>query len=176
MLCPEGAITEINKEIGFVEKAIVKGIEFIRGTLTIGSALAPPVIKKVKSRISKDKLNIIDSPPGTSCPMINAVSGSDYCILVTEPTPFGLNDLKSAVESVRKLEIPFGVIINRAGLGDKIIEDYLFEEKIPLLLKIPFNKLYAKSYANGNILIEDYPNLKQDFLQLWNFIEGRIKA
>ncbi|WP_422445044.1 P-loop NTPase [Thermoanaerobacterium sp. DL9XJH110] len=152
LLCPPGAITEIHKEIGFVERGTARGMEFIQGTLSIGSVLAPPVIKKVKSRIKSGpvvittaaenlpasrqdgcrtkfhqiyRLNnfeacledknlrvvIIDSPPGTSCPMINAVSGADYCVLVTEPTPFGLNDLKLAAGVVRELGIPFGVVI-----------------------------------------------------------------
>jgi len=176
LLCPSKAITEIHKEIGFVEQGIAKGIEFIQGTLSIGSVLAPPVIKKVKSQISKDKLVIIDSPPGTSCSMINAIYGADYCVLVTEPTPFGLNDLKLAVETVRELGIPFGIVINRAGEGDHIIEKYLQEQSIPLLMKIPFDRRYAACYAEGRLLVEEFSEIRELFYNLWNAIERQVEA
>jgi MinD superfamily P-loop ATPase len=176
LLCPAGAITEIHKEIGIVERGTAKGIEFIRGTLSIGSVLAPPVIKKVKSRIKSGPAVIIDSPPGTSCPMINAVSGADYCVLVTEPTPFGLSDLKLAAGVVRELRIPFGVVINRADMGDDEVEKYLQEQGIPLLMKIPFDRRYAACYARGRLLVEEFPELKQTFNNLWKAIERRVEA
>ncbi|MDN5363482.1 MAG: hypothetical protein PWQ91_543 [Eubacteriales bacterium] len=176
LLCPAGAITEIHKEIGFVHRGTAKDIEFIQGTLMIGSVFAPSVIKKVKSRISKGKLIIIDSPPGTSCPMINAVYGADYCVLVTEPTPFGLNDLKLAVGVVRELGIPFGVVINRAGTGNDKVEKYLQEQGIPLLMKIPFDRRYAACYARGRLLVEEFPEIKQLFDNLWNAIERQVEV
>jgi MinD superfamily P-loop ATPase len=176
LLCPAGAITEIHKEIGLVKRGTARGLEFIQGTMNIGTALAPPVIRKVKSRIPKDKLTIIDSPPGTSCPMISAVYGADYCVLVTEPTPFGLSDLKLAVEVVRELGIPFGVVINRADMGDGEIEKYLQEQSIPLLMKIPFDRRYAACYARGGLLVEEFPELKSSFNTLWKAIERRVEA
>ncbi|MGB9813125.1 MAG: ATP-binding protein [Thermovenabulum sp.] len=176
LLCPEKAITEIHREIGIVEQGTAEGIEFVQGTLTIGSVLAPTVIKRVKSKIKSGLVVIIDSPPGTSCPMVNAVAGADYCVLVTEPTPFGLSDLKLAVEVVRELKIPFGVVINRAGIGNDEVEQYLKEEGISLLLKIPFDRRYAFCYADGHLLIEKFPELRQSFMNLWKAIERRVKA
>jgi len=176
LLCPEKAITEIHKEIGIVEQGTADGIEFVQGTLTIGSVLAPTVIKRVKSKIKSGLVVIIDSPPGTSCPMVNAVAGADYCVLVTEPTPFGLSDLKLAVEVVRELKIPFGVVINRAGIGNNEVEQYLKEEGISLLLKIPFDRRYASCYADRHLLIEKFPELRQSFINLWKAIERRVKA
>jgi MinD superfamily P-loop ATPase len=176
LLCPEGAIIEKNKQIGDIKGCNVKGLDFVFGTLSIGSVMAPPVIKKVKNHIKQDRLTIIDCPPGTSCPMINAVMKSDFCMLVTEPTPFGLNDLKLAVEVVRELEIPCGVIINRSQDGDHIIEKYLASEGIPILMKIPLDRRYAASYANGKLLIEDYPDFKAKFIETLKNIEKWVKA
>jgi len=176
LLCPAEAITEIPREIGLVEQGTARDMEFIRGTLSIGSVQAPPVIKKVKSRIKSSPAVIIDSPPGTSCPMINAVSGANYCVLVTEPTSFGLNDLKLAVGVVRELGIPFGVVINRADMGDGKAEQYLQEEKIPLLMKIPFDRRYAACYARGHLLAEEFPELRQSFGNLWRSIERQVES
>jgi len=117
--CPNDAIKEENKEIGVVEIGRKGDIQFIHGKLNIGKMMAPPVIREVKKHINKKKTVIIDVPPGTSCPVITAIKDTDFVILVTEPTPFGLNDLSLAVEVVRKLKIPFGVIINRSDLGNK---------------------------------------------------------
>jgi MinD superfamily P-loop ATPase len=175
LLCPTGAIKEIHKKIGVVKRGSAKGLDFVHGILEVGSVLAPPVIKKVKGHIQKDAVAIIDSPPGTSCPMINAVSGADFCVMVTEPTPFGLNDLKLAVDVVRELKIPFSVIINRSGISDIGMEDYLSRENIPLLMKIPFDRRYAACYAEGKLLVGEFAELKQDFKDLWETIERRVK-
>ena len=175
LLCPTGAITETYKKIGVVKKGHAHGMDFAHGILEVGAVLAPPVIKKVKNNIKNDTAVIIDAPPGTSCPMINAVSGVDYCIMVTEPTPFGLNDLKLAVEVVRELKIPFGVIINRAGTGYSDMENYLSKEGIPLLMKIPFDRSYAACYAEGKLLVEEFPKLKEEFQELWKTIERQVK-
>lgn len=176
LLCPTEAITETYKKIGVVKRGHAYGMSFIHGILEVGAVLAPPVIKKVKTYIKNNMANIIDAPPGTSCPMINAVSGSDYCILVTEPTPFGLNDLKLAVEVVRELKIPFGVIINRAGTEFSDMENYLSKEGIPLLMKIPFDRRYASCYAEGKLLVDEFPKLREDFRDLWKAMERRVKA
>jgi len=107
----------VDKEIGVVEIGDVGSMQFIHGRLNIGEAMAPPLIRHVKTYINYTRTVIIDAPPGTSCPVIESLSKSDFCILVTEPTPFGLNDLILAVEVLRKLQIPFGVVVNRSGFG-----------------------------------------------------------
>ena len=136
--CPEKATTETPRRIGIVETGIAGPIRFGHGRLDIGEAMAPPVIRGIKRGIEAGRTIIIDAPPGTSCPVVEAVRGSDYCVLVTEPTPFGLNDLVLAVGVLRKLAIPFGVVINRAGLGDEETDAYCRKERVPVLMRIPF--------------------------------------
>jgi MinD superfamily P-loop ATPase len=174
LFCPEEAITEINREIGIVEKGESFGMEFIHGKLAIGEAMAPPVIKAVKKHINNSKIVILDVPPGTSCPVIEAVKGSDFSILVTEPTPFGLNDLILAVEVLREIKIPFGVVINRADVGDDEVEKYCRKENIPILLKIPMDNNIARSYSNGIPVVQAMPEWKQRFQQLFEEITKLI--
>lgn len=127
-LCPEKAIKEVNREIGVVELGDCGKIDFAHGMLNIGEAMSPPLIRQVKDEINLKKTVIIDAPPGTSCPVVASVKGSDFCVLVTEPTPFGLNDLILAVEVLRKIKIPFGVVVNRADLGNTKTEEYCKKE------------------------------------------------
>jgi len=166
LLCPQGAIKEADRNIGVIESGYAGKIEFIQGRLNIGEAMATPVIRKLKKRIRNEHLTIIDVPPGTSCPVIEAVKNSDFCILVTEPTPFGLNDLQLAVETLKKLKIPFGVIINRADIGDKKVEEYCQKEKIKILMKIPFDRKIAEFYSKGMPIIEVIPKYKKEFTKL----------
>ncbi|MDI3534178.1 MAG: hypothetical protein PWQ82_543 [Thermosediminibacterales bacterium] len=174
--CPKGALTDKPKQIGVVESGrCSEGFSFVHGKLNIGSPLAPPVIKAVKKKAKNDGVVIIDAPPGTSCPVIASLSRSDYCLLVTEPTPFGLNDLKLAVGMVREMGIPFGVIINRSGLGDDKVEKYCDSEGIPILLKIPFDRRYAECYARGGCVVEEFPELYKKFNDLWKEIERRVE-
>ena len=175
-LCPQNAITETNREIGVIEIGSADNIQFIHGKLNIGEAMAPPVIRQVKQYINPTKTVIIDAPPGTSCPVITAVEGTDFCVLVTEPTPFGLNDLQLAVEAMRKLNIPFGVVINRCDLGDDKTEGYCKEEGIPILMKIPFSKEIARSYSKGESIIKLYPEYQQKFCDLINSIKDLLSA
>jgi len=170
-LCPEEAISEEGREIGVVEKGHSDGIEFVQGKLTIGEAMAPPVIRKVKEYVKPDRTVLIDVSPGTSCPVVEAIKGSDFCLLVTEPTPFGFSDLVLAVEVVRKLEIPCGVIVNRAGVGDSKVEDYCLKESIPILLKIPLDIQIAKLYSRGIPLVQGMPQWREAFLRISNDIE-----
>ncbi len=184
--CPQGAISEAPKEIGVVETGwvgaraaeagpavAVRGIRFVHGRVNIGTALAPPVVKAVRSKAAPaNGVVIIDSPPGTSCPVVASVKGSDYCILVTEPTPFGLNDLMLAVDMVRELGIPFGVVINRAGLGDDKVAALCRQENIPVLLEIPFDRRFAASYARGGQLVRDFPELGDSLRGLWRKIRA----
>jgi MinD superfamily P-loop ATPase len=155
--CPQKAIKETTREIGIVEKGLRGKLEFVHGKLNIGEAMSPPVIRAVKQCLERDKTVIIDAPPGTTCPVITSIHGSDYCILVTEPTPFGLNDLVLAVEVLRKMKILFGVVINRSDLGDNKTTEYCQREEIPILLSIPFKKEIASSYSKGRAIVEDFP-------------------
>ncbi|MCK4532717.1 ATP-binding protein [bacterium] len=170
-LCPQKAIREINKEIGVVNKGNFKAIEFIEGKLNIGEAMAPPLIRQVKEHINAEKTVIIDAPPGTSCPVIVSITETDFCLLVTEPTPFGLNDLILSVEVMRKLKIPFGVIINRCDLGDEETQKYCTKENIPILMNIPFKKEIAIAYSKGTPLVEAFPEYKNKFMDLLNKIK-----
>jgi len=173
--CPQKAITEINKEIGVVEDGFAGPIQFVHGKLNIGEAMAPPVIRQVKEQIDPAKTVIIDAPPGTSCPVVSSLRGSDFCLLVTEPTPFGLNDLVLAVEVVRKLNIPFGVVINRSDLGDDKTDTYCAKENIPILMRVPFKKEIAKAYSRGISIVEASPEYSNKFEELFNKIKNSIK-
>jgi MinD superfamily P-loop ATPase len=132
--------------------------------------MAPPVIRKVKERIDNDSLVIIDAPPGTSCPVITSVQGSDFCVLVTEPTPFGLHDLKLAVGAMRELDMPCGVVINRAGTGDDTVTGYCRSEDIPVLITIPLDMEIARLYSRGITLAEGMPEWQEEFFGLYNKI------
>jgi MinD superfamily P-loop ATPase len=171
-LCPEGAIKEINREIGVVETGHARGLEFVHGKLNIGEAMSPPLIRHVKRHIRPGKTVIIDAPPGTSCPVVASIKDSDYSILVTEPTPFGLNDLILAVEVLRKLRIAFGVVINRADLGDVKTEEYCRQEHIPVLMRIPFKKEIAMAYSKGVPIVEMFPGYKKDFQNVFHCIDN----
>lgn len=173
--CPEKAIYEKNNEIGIVESGEKNGISFVQGKLNIGMMMSPPVIREVKKYIDKQNTVIIDAPPGTSCPVITAIKDTDFVILVTEPTPFGLNDLSLAVEVVRILNIPSGVIINRSDLGDDRIDVYCAKENIPVLMRIPFDKKIAEAYSRGEVIIESLPEYRDKFRQLYEKIE-KIKS
>jgi len=170
-LCPEKAIDEVPEEVGIVEIGNAGGMSFAQGKLNVGEAMAPPVIRKVKEHIIPDAITIIDVSPGTSCPVIEAIRGSDFCLLVTEPTPFGLNDLVLAVEAVKKLGMPCGVVLNRAGIGDGKVADYCLRKNITLLRVIPLDTEIAALYSKGIPLVEGIPEWKDSFIQLFDKIE-----
>ena len=170
LVCPKSAISWGEKSVGTIEHGIANGIDFFQGLLNVGEIQAIPVIKSLKKKISKDKNVILDAPPGTSCPVIETVGCSDYCILVTEPTPFGLHDLKLAVEVVRHLNIPFGIIINREGVGDKNVEMYCRQEKIPVLMKIPHDEEIARLYSYGIPFATKIPGWSEMFIELFYLI------
>ncbi|MFA5144068.1 MAG: ATP-binding protein [Candidatus Omnitrophota bacterium] len=174
LLCPQKAIREVNKEIGVVEIGVSGDMQFVHGRLNIGEIMSPPLIRQVQDRINPAKTVIIDAPPGTSCPVIAAVKKSDYCILVTEPTPFGLNDLVLAVEVLRKLNIPFGVIINRSDIGDDKVDKYCQDNKIPVLLRIPFDREIALLYSRGIPMIQEKTEYKEKFRTMFAEIEKEI--
>jgi len=174
LLCPNNAIIEREKEIGVVEEGTCRGIKFLHGKLNIGEPMASPLIRSVKEFIKNNNENdvvIIDVPPGTSCPVIEAVKGSDFTILVTEPTPFGLNDLKLAVETLRKLKIPFGVVINRAGIGNKSVTKYCNEENIPLIAEIPYDRKIAVLYSYGLTMLKEGNRYRNIYRKIWEYLQ-----
>ena len=170
--CLEKAITEEDRGIGLVESGQADGIAFVQGRLTVGEAMAPPVIRKVKAQTNNNGIVIIDAPPGTSCPVVESIRGSNFCILVTEPTPFGLNDLRLAVATVRELGIACGIVLNRAGTGDLGIEEYCYQENLPVLLTIPLDMDIARIYSRGVTLVEGMPEWRENFARLFeNIVE-----
>lgn len=175
LVCPEKAIIDGSRELGVIEFGSQDNLKLIHGCLRIGEAMAPPLIKAVKNSVQNEKSLIIDAPPGTSCPVIAAVKDSDFVLLVTEPTPFGLHDLKLAVGAVRQLGIPCGLLINRADLGNDDVHRYAKEVKLPILLEIPFDRGIAELYASGKILVAERPEWRETFCQLYKEI-GRLVA
>lgn len=173
LVCPSNAIKERKRRIGTVKKGVVDGVDLVYGELRVGEPMATPVIAAVKKHAQKDGTVIIDSPPGTSCPVVESVYNSDYCILVTEPTPFGLYDLKIAVEVLEKLEIPFGVIVNRAGIGDGKVYEFCRARRIPILLEIFYDKKIAELYSSGIPFVLKMPKWKTTFQKLLDEIKER---
>ncbi len=176
LVCPEDAISPIERELGVIERGNNGGVEFIHGKLRIGEAMSPPLIRQVKSRIDPAKTVIIDAPPGTSCPVIESVKKSDYVLLVTEPTPFGLNDLKLAVEMVRRLKLKLGVIINRSDVGNDDVRVYCAKENIPILMEIKNDRKIAEAYSRGIPLVALYPEYRAKLQALYHNIERRAGA
>jgi MinD superfamily P-loop ATPase len=170
-LCPEKAIFEVKREIGIIQEGKANGISFINGILNIGEPMASPVIRKAKERIQKNKIAILDAPPGTACPVIETVKGSDFCMLVTEPTPFGLNDLELAVGMLEKLGIPKGVVINKADIGDRGIWDYCKSKNIPILMEIPMDRRIAESYSKGIPFVVENSSYISQFQELFEKVE-----
>jgi len=167
LVCPTDAITESQIPIGNVESGAADGVKFVQGRLNIGDVRTPALIKKVKEKMSNDGLVIIDAPPGTSCPVIEAIEGIDFCLLVTEPTPFGLNDLKLAVDMVKELKLSFAVVINRSDLGDDKVHRYCDEEDIEVILEIPDDRRIAEVYSTGSMIVDVLPEYRNNFLRLY---------
>jgi MinD superfamily P-loop ATPase len=170
-ICPAKAITEKQRKIGIAEFGSSNGIAFGHGKLDIGAIQSPAVIRYVKRKIKNNSIVILDAPPGTSCPVIEAVKGSDFVLLVTEPTPFGLNDLELAVGVVRELKLPFAVVINRSDIGDDAVVKYCRQENIEVLIQIPNDRKIAESYSRGVMIVEAMPDYRQKFMKLYEDIK-----
>lgn len=173
MVCPTKAICENGRRIGVVETIKSDHITLIGGRLDVGVAMAPPLIRSVKERLSDNMPAILDAPPGTSCPVITAIRETDIVLLVTEPTPFGLNDLSLAVDMVRELQIPFSVIVNRMGSGDGRVHDFCHKENIPVLMEIPDDRRIAEAYSRGILMVDalpEYRNLFKELIEKINMI------
>ena len=172
-VCPEKAIVEVEREIGVIEKGTAGSVEFIQGRLNLGEPMSPPLIRKVKQFINPEKTSVIDAPPGTSCPVVQSIKESDFCLLVTEPTPFGLHDLQLAVGMTRLLNVPFGVAVNIADIGNRDVWYYCEQENIPILSEIPFDRRIAEAYSKGIPLIEALPEYTTKLLDLFQEISAR---
>lgn len=155
LFCPQQAIGEISHPIGVLTTGQSEHVELAYGTLDVGVPMAPPLIKAVLSLAKDTEVVIVDAPPGTSCSVIAALEGADCCILVTEPTPYGLNDLRLAVELTRELNIVTGVVINKSDMGGSLVKEYCTKHRIPVLCELPFSRQVAKSYAKGELVQQD---------------------
>ncbi|WP_022664867.1 ATP-binding protein [Desulfospira joergensenii] len=176
-VCPENAVKEKKRSLGVIQEGWIKTsrvngtadpgkekrIKFVHGLMDIGQVMAPPIIRQVRTYTDPEKINIIDAPPGTSCPVITSMKGADLVVLVTEPTPFGLHDLTLAVEAVKLLGIPHGIIINRAGMGNDDVKAYAQREDIPILMEIPFDRRIAEAYSRGELIVSALPEYREKF-------------
>jgi len=175
LVCPRKAITEKKRRIGTLKFGAVGDLKLVYGELDVGEPMAVPVIKAVKKQIEDNKNVIIDAPVGTSCPVIETVRDSDFCVLVTEPTPFGLHDLKITVQVLRRLNVSFAVVVNRAGIGDKKVYTYCKEENIPILLEIPYQRKIAELYSRGVPFSLEMPEWKEKFQILFSEIRRLVE-
>ena len=171
-VCPTGAITESHRQTGQLELGKAGDVQCVQGLLNIGEVMSPPVIAAVKDAAPDVDILVIDSPPGTSCPVIESVRGSDFVLLVTEPTPFGLNDLKLAVEMIRALQLPFAVVINRADVGDGETRQYCQRQRIDVLAEIPDDRQVAEAYSRGEMACDAIPQYRE----IYGDLLGRLMA
>jgi len=166
-ICPLQAITEMPHTVGLVRHGRTpEGIVLHAGILNVGHQKATPVTRALKKSVRPDRISIIDAPPGTACPMQEAIEGSDYCVLVTEPTPFGLSDLQAAVATCRGLNIPCGIVINRYGSGFTSVEDYCAREGLTLLGCIPHERRIAEAYSRGEAILARKPQWQRALLNI----------
>ncbi|MBN1554097.1 MAG: ATP-binding protein [Phycisphaerae bacterium] len=174
LVCPTGAITESHRQTGRLDLGTSGGVQCLQGLLNIGEVMSPPVIRAVKAAAPDADVLFYDSPPGTSCPVIESVRDSDFVLLVTEPTPFGLHDLKLAVAMTRALELPFAVVINRADVGDEKTTLYCKDENIDILAEIPDDRRVAEAYSRGEPACEAIPEYRRLYEELFAALEARI--
>jgi MinD superfamily P-loop ATPase len=170
LICPEGAVREVPNTLGELEAgSAASGMYFARGTLNVAEPMAVPVIRQLKAwqPFPDSALVIRDVPPGTSCPVVESILGSDFVLLVTEPTPFGLHDLRLAVQLVRDLDLPAGVIVNRDGIGDSQVDEFCRKEGLPVLMRIPMERRIAENLARGQPLVESSPEYLPRFQELY---------
>jgi MinD superfamily P-loop ATPase len=174
IVCSKKAISWKKNRIGVLHFGNVGSLGLVYGELEVGEPMAVPVIKAVKKQMENGRDVILDSPPGASCPFVETVRGSDFCILVTEPTPFGLHDLKIAVQVLRNMAMPFGVVINRAGVGDKKVYDYCSEAGISILMEIPYQRRIAELYSKGTPFCTEMPEWTEKFQKLYDKIKASV--
>lgn len=175
-ICPEGAISETTRETGIMRCGTARGIRLCSGSLNVREAMAPPLINRLKTLAAERETVILDAPPGTSCPAVATVHDADYVILVAEPTPFGLHDFKLSVNVLKQMELPFGLVINRDGMGDDSLLRYAEEEGITVLARLPHSREAARSYSTGGILIEEMPEFIEQYRNMAETIHSVQKA
>jgi MinD superfamily P-loop ATPase len=178
--CPAGAIQEVLHVTGTVERGQAGSITFAQGTMNVGEPMGVPIIRQLKrwmiAPVPNGRPIILDAPPGTACPVVEAMHGADFVLLVTEPTPFGLHDLRLAVEVARgELGLPVGVVVNRDGVGDQGVDEYCAAEGIPILMRIPHDRRIAEAYSEGVPLVETLPEYRERFVELWRRAEALRK-
>ncbi len=168
LVCPDHAITEVPRTLGILEGGrSPEGINFGRGLLNVGEPMAVPVIIQLKKwRNEAADVVIVDLPPGASCPVVESIRGADFVLLVTEPTPFGLHDLRQAYELTQELDVPAGLVINRDGIGNADVDAYCEEVGLPILLRIPLERTIGEGIAQGKTLLEIHPEYEADFRAL----------
>lgn len=176
ILCQQHAIQEKSREIGLIESGKSGMIRFVHGRLNIGEAMSPPLIRDVLRQVCKNGINIIDAPPGTSCPVIASIRDADFVLLVTEPTPFGLNDLGLALDMIKELGIPHGVIVNRAEEGNNAAEEFCKRRQTDILTCIPYDRRIAECYSRGEMILQVVPYLQKILNELWQAIRKQVNA
>lgn len=176
LICPEHAIKETEREIGFIKSGRVRNMDLLYGELNVGEAQATPLIEAVKSMADVEKISIYDAPPGTACPFVEVLKDSDFCILVTEPTPFGFYDMKLAIEVVKEVGIQLGVVINRSDIGSSEVADFCTQNNIPILMEIPHDRDVAVAYSKGKPITDARPGYKQKFLDMYKEINERVSS
>jgi MinD superfamily P-loop ATPase len=175
LACPVEAIREVPRTIGKLRRGKSGRIHFVEGVLNVGEAMSPPAIRAVKAAApASAELVLRDAPPGTSCPVVETVRDCDGVILVTEPTPFGLHDLVLAVEMIRALRLPFGVVINRADIGNGKAREYCAAHQISVLAEIPDDRAVAEAYSRGQMIAEAVPGFAERIRELLDRIEDGI--
>jgi MinD superfamily P-loop ATPase len=172
-VCPAGAISETHRPTGMLETGRAGDVRFVQGELNVGEVMSPPVIAAVTAAAPPAELTIYDSPPGTSCPVIESIREADLVLLVTEPTPFGLNDLKLAVDMVRALELPCAVVVNRSDVGDGETSEYCRRERLDVLAELPHDRAVAEAYSRGELAVNAIPAYRRTYLRLLEEIERR---
>lgn len=175
LVCPNDAITEINHTIGEIKTGQKNHIETVQGRMNVGESMSTAMIHAVKQYTRNDRITILDCPPGITCPMIMAVKNADFTLLITEPTPFGLYDLTLAVATVKQLNIPFAVVINRHTNENNMIDSFCQQQNIDVLLRIPDKRTIAEGYALGHSILETLPELSPQLLQMLHVIEFKIR-
>ena len=178
--CPEEAIHEVLHVMGTLESGHAGPLAFGHGILNVGEAMAVPIIRQLKGRMMGDpdrRVTVLDASPGTSCPVVETMRGADFVLLVTEPTPFGLHDLRLTVQVARdELGLPVGVVVNRDGVGDAGVDEYCAAEGIPVLMRIPLDRRIAEAISGGEALVRALPEYRPQFLRLWDQILSILES
>jgi MinD superfamily P-loop ATPase len=172
--CPTKAIQETSHTIGEIHYGSKSKLNFIKGILRIGEPMATPIIRQIKNNLPRNGVCILDSAPGNTCQVMNTILGCDYCLVVTEPTPFGLNDLKLAINLIRELRVPFGLVINKSRGGDNLITDFCLDQGISILGKLPFEFKISQEYARGKLISKTMPGWSRRFNLLYQSIKKDI--